>query len=338
MLVFITSMSGSGAEIVALAFVMISAFLVSYAVFPVLIVRLRHSGITGVDRHKPSQPRIPEMGGVGILAGFSVGILLAVAIERFWGTVLQVNLIELFAAFSTILIVTLIGILDDLLRISQGLKAILPIFASLPLVAVKAGKTLMRLPLIGQVDFGIFYSLVLVPLGVTGAANGTNMLAGFNGLEAGLGIAATASLAVIAYTLNATTSLILLLAMLGALLATLRYNWYPAKVFVGDSGTLSIGAVIAAAVIIGNFETAGVLLMIPHFLDFAIKAAHRFPTTDWWGTYRDGKLHCPPSGPVSLCQWIMKVSGGITERGLVFTLVAVEMGLGGLAIWLYAKF
>lgn len=313
------------------------SLLVTFLAIPLLIPRLRRVGIVGKDMHKPGQPELPEMGGLGIVAGLGGGLILAIALETFLEQVLTANLVALLAALGTILIVTLIGILDDLFELSQGVKALLPIFAALPLVAVKAGKTVMQLPFFGTVDFGIFYSLVLVPLGVTGAANGVNMLAGFNGLEVGMGIVATGSLAIIAYTINATTSLVLLLAMLGALLAAIYYNWYPARILIGDVGTLSIGAVIATAVILGDFETAGIIVIIPYFLDFLIKAKNRFPSKGWWGIYKDGKLHCPNPRPVSLCQWIMKLSGGISERNLVLTLIGIEAVFGLFAVLLYAR-
>jgi len=110
---------------------------------------------------------------------------------------------------------------------------------------------MMRIPFVGLIDFGIFYSLVLVPLGITGAANAVNMLAGFNGLEVGMGMVAIGTLAIIAYLNGITTSLVILMAALGALVAALYYNWYPAKILVGDVGTLTIGAVVASAVIVG---------------------------------------------------------------------------------------
>jgi UDP-N-acetylglucosamine--dolichyl-phosphate N-acetylglucosaminephosphotransferase len=314
------------------------SFIVAFLAFPLLIPRLRRAEIVGKDMHKPGKPELPEMGGLGIVAGLGAGLILAIALETFLERVLAVNLVALLAALGTVLVVVLIGILDDLFGISQGVKALLPVFAALPLVAVKAGKTMMRLPFLGPVDFGLFYSLVLVPLGVTGAANGANMLAGFNGLEVGLGIVATGALAIIAYTLHATTSLVLLLAMLGALLASLYYNWYPAKVLIGDVGTLSIGAVIATAVILGDFETAGIIVIVPYFLDFLVKAANRFPSKGWWGIYKEGKLYCPNPRPVSLCQWIMKLTGGISERNLVLTLIGVEAIFGLIAVLMFARF
>jgi UDP-N-acetylglucosamine--dolichyl-phosphate N-acetylglucosaminephosphotransferase len=91
-------------------------------------------------------------------------------------------------------------------------------------MAIKAGDTTIGIPFVGQTDIGIIYSLVLVPIGVTVAANGVNILAGFNGLEAGMGMAGMAALAIIAFRLGETTAFAILLAALGTLLATLRYN------------------------------------------------------------------------------------------------------------------
>jgi UDP-N-acetylglucosamine--dolichyl-phosphate N-acetylglucosaminephosphotransferase len=189
---------------------------------------------------------------------------------------------------------------------------------------------------VGAVDFWIFYPLLLVPLGVTVAANATNMLAGYNGLELGLGIIEMIALSVVAVILGQTTSLVILLSGLGALLGLLYFNWHPARVFVGDVGTLSIGAIVATAVIVGGFEVAGVIIFIPHAVDFLLKAAHRFPTSGWSGEiHDDGRLYCPPHGPVSLPQLMMKLAGGIHERSLVLLLMGIEALFGILAITSY---
>jgi len=151
-----------------------------------------------------------------------------------------------------------------------------------------------------------------------------------------LGIVAIGSLSIIAASLHEITALILLLSGLGALLGIIYYNWYPARILVGDVGTLSIGAIIATAVIVGNFETAGVIVIIPYAVDFLFKAAHRFPTSGWGGELgKDGKLHCPAEGPVGLGQFIMKLAGGIHERTLTIVLMWMEGIFGVLAIALY---
>jgi len=318
-------------------FIFSVSFLLTFLMFPRVIPRLKKAGIVGRDLHKPGQPEVAEMGGLVMVAGFSAGTIVAIAIETFFNRTIPLDLVATFAILSTVLMIALIGIIDDLIFLPKSIKAITPLFASFPLVAIKAGYTAMNIPFVGTVDFGILYPLILIPLGITGAANAVNMLAGFNGLEVGMGIAAIGALSVIAYLTGATTSFIILVTSLGALIATLKYNWYPAKILIGDVGTLSIGAIIASAVILGNFELAGVIVIIPYFIDFIFKLAHGFPSKGWGGVYNEGKLHCPPSGPVCLCQLIMKLSKGISERALTFTLIGIEIIFGIIAILFYFK-
>lgn len=313
--------------------IFVVSFAVSFAGFPIVIPRLKKAGIVGKNMNSEKQEEIAEMGGLVIAAGFGVGIVFSIFLRTFFDLFLSVNLTSILAALSTVLIVVIIGVFDDLISIRQWIKAIIPVFAALPLMALKEGYSMMRIPFIGLIEFGIFYPLVLIPLGITGATNTVNMLAGFNGLEVGMGIVAIGSLSIIAYLIGETTSLIILMATLGALVAALRYNWYPAKILVGDVGTLSIGAVIACAVTVGNYETAGVIIIIPYVVDFLIKAKNRFPYS--FGEFKDGKLYCPEGGPVGLCQLIMKVWGGISERNLVLVLMGIEAIFGLLAILIY---
>lgn len=311
----------------------IVSFVVSFIIFPVMISRFKRAGIVGKNMNNSRQEEIPEMGGLITAVGFAAGIITAISLRTFFNIFLSASLTSILAALTTVLIVVIIGIFDDLMSMRQWVKAILPVFAALPLMALKEGYSLINIPYIGLINCGIYYSLVLVPLGITGAANAANMLAGFNGLEAGMGIVIMVSLSIVAYLLGEITALIILIAALGALLATLYYNWYPAKVLVGDVGTLSLGAIVATAVIIGSFEAAGVIIVIPYVIDFLIKAKNKFPYS--FGIYRDGKLYCPDSGPVGLCQLVMKICGGISERNLVLVLMGIEAVFGVVAILLY---
>ena len=313
-----------------------ASLLVTIVVVTLLIPRLHRARIVGKDMHKPGRPEVAEMGGLAIVAGTGVGISTALAMMSFFHVFQDASEVLLLAALATILLTALIGIVDDLLGMRQVVKAFLPAVAALPLVALRAGHTSLVIPFVGRIDFWIFYPLFLVPAGVMVAANAVNMLAGFNGMEAGMGLVAMGSLAVIAASIHATTALVILLAGAGALLGVLFFNWYPAKILVGDVGTLSIGALIATAVIVGNFETAGVIVIIPYAIDFLFKAAHGFPTTEWWGILgEDGKLRCPSTGPVGLCQFIMKITGGIKEWALTSVLMGVELIFGMLAIAVY---
>ncbi|MFA5929929.1 MAG: hypothetical protein WC861_03540 [Candidatus Micrarchaeia archaeon] len=325
------------ADLAFLAAILATAFCLTSFAMPAVVRKMKAAGIVGNDVNKPGRPEVAEMGGLGIVMGVIGALLLAIAMNTFLGYSLNLN--EIMAAMLTMAIIALIGIFDDLFDMRKDVKALLPMVAALPLVALAAaGSTSVALPFIGPFDFGIFYIIVLIPLGVTVAANLTNMLAGFNGMEAGMGSVMFACVALLAVANGSTEMGLISVAMLGALLAFLRFNWYPAKVFIGDIGTLLIGGALAVAVILGNLESAGAILVVPYLLDFVIKAANRFPSREWWGECgKDGKLR-PLGGQVrGLCQLVMKQAGGISERRLVLLFIAAEVLFALLAIFLYGR-
>ncbi len=318
------------------ALVGVVAFLVALVSTMILIPKLRAAGIVGKDLHKPGQPEVPEMGGVALVAGFTAGVLLAIGLEAFIPSILPVDFVSLLGGLATVLLVALVGILDDLLGLRQAVKALLPAVGALPLVAIRAGHTTLTIPFLGRVNFGLAYTLFLVPLGITGAANAVNMLAGFNGVELGMGLVALGAMAAIALKVQATTALVLVLSGIGGAFGLLLFNWYPAKIFVGDVGTLSLGAILAVACILGDFEAAGLIVIVPYALDFLIKAVHGFPSRGWAGERgADGKLRCPANGPVGLAQAVLRLTGGLSERSLALFLIGFEALFAGLAALVY---
>lgn len=310
---------------------LLGTFLTLYLIGPLL----KEAGLTGRDLHKQKKPEIPEMGGLGIVVGVAGSIVFAIGAEAFLHV--KADPVPLFAVLATVLIVSIIGIFDDLLNIAQLVKSISPLLAALPLMAIRAGMTSLKIPFDGVIEFGVFYPLVLVPLGVTGAANAVNMLAGFNGMELGVGVVAFASLMIVACVTASHTALLILIGGLGALLGAIWFNWCPAKILIGDVGTLTIGAIMASAVIVGNFETAGVVIIVPYFLDFLLKATAGFPSRGWEGELdEEGRLHCPGDvRPVSLPQVVMRITGGISERNLTKVIIGLEAIAGTFSVLLY---
>ncbi len=318
-----------------LLFIFAVSFMTTFLTMLWLIPKLERAGIVGRDVNKPNQPEVPEMGGFGIIGGLCIGVLVAIGMHTLLGWFEDIHLTYLLAALVTILLMSLIGIFDDLFAMHQAVKATLPLLAALPLMAVNVGVKSMGIPFVGEVYLGILYPLILIPLGIAGASNVTNMLAGFNGLEAGMGLVACSTLSIIAFKIGRTDALVILIPMVAALLAFLFYNRYPSKVLIGDIGTLSIGAVIASSVIIGNFEFAGIILIIPYAFDFVIKAVNGFPSKGWWGRYENGKLYPLGKKPVGLCQTVMYLFGGVSERKLVLTLMGLEVLFGVLALLIF---
>ena len=284
-------------------------------------------GLMGKDMNKYSKPKVAELGGAVVFLGFSFGIFAAVFISTYLKFI-TIDLTILFPGFSTLAMLAFIGIIDNITGWKKGLKqwqhALFPLVAALPLMAIHAGDTIMTLPIIGAVDFGLIFPLIIIPIGIAGASNVFNMLAGFNGLEAGQGLLLTGTLTIIALCTNQIEAAILGIAMMGALLAFLKFNWFPAKIFGGDSLTLMVGGNLAVMSVLGNMEAVGVFLIAVYALEFIIKAKHRFKSECFGIPNKNGALSANPNGG-SITQWILKAGKGkMTEIQLVTSILAIQ--------------
>lgn len=299
---------------------------------PLIIPRLKSRGIAGRDMHKKDKPIVAEMGGLGMLFSISFSLLFVIFCHTFLNW--EINITSLMAGMITLLLIGLIGIIDDLLDLPQKVKAFLPILASIPLIAIRAGTPEMYIPFIGDVDFGLIYTFILVPIGVTVASNLTNMLAGFNGNEAGMSLIMFLTLSVITYFTGSSVGFVISVSMVGLLLGFLYFNWYPARVFPGDTGTFLMGGALAVVAILANVESYGAILVVPHVIDFFIKIFHRFPKT-FGQLGPDGKLYPPDNVARGLGQLIMKISDGITEKRLTITLILIELVFAIISLTLF---
>ena len=222
------------------------SFLITFFCMPTLIKRLKKAEIVGKDIHKLTKPEVAEMGGIGILLGFAISIMVGVYLCPQWQSQLTITLI-------VILLTGIIGMVDDLIMLW---------IAGLPIMWVTPP------------NVGIIYML-LIPVAVSIAANLTNMLAGLNGIETGLGIIALTSLTLSCIIMNKYDVAIISFSMLGALIAFLFYNKYPANVFPGDVGTLIIGACIAIIAFIGRVKIIAFIVLLPNIIDGILKFISR---------------------------------------------------------------
>ncbi|RLE80143.1 MAG: glycosyl transferase family 4 [Thermoprotei archaeon] len=246
------------------------SFLTTYFALEKWIQTAKKFGLVGRDMNKPGNVPVAEGGGVWVVIGVSFGLLSYVALRTY---VLQreVRLVEILAVVSLGLLAAFLGFLDDVLGWKKGLKpwqkVLFTFPLALPLVVVKAGYTEISLPLIGVVDLGLAYPLIIIPIGIVGAANGFNMLAGYNGLEAGMGVLLLTGILIKSFLISRLWISYMCIIGVAALFAFLKYNWYPAKVFPGDSFTHFFGAFYASLLILGNIEKFGLFLFIPYFID-----------------------------------------------------------------------
>ena len=116
------------------------------------------------------------------------------------------------------------------------------------------------------------------------------MIAGYNGLEAGMGIIMLTTLSYLSYKTGTYWIAVLGLCMAAALIAFLIYNFYPAKVFPGDTLTYSVGAMIAIIAIMGDLEKFALILFIPYFRGFILKARGKMQKESFGKVLPDGSL------------------------------------------------
>ncbi len=316
------------------------AFAITFAATPFYAKRALAKGIFGRDVNKAGHPRVAEMGGLAVFAGVASSVSLGILFLTFIDANFAL-LTLLLAALAALSLTALIGVFDDLFKLTWKTKALMPLAAALPLVAVKAGETVMSIPFVGDVDFGLFYTFILVPLGVTGAANAFNMSAGYNGLEAGIGFIVSAALLAIAVASGSTAAVVVLAALAGACLAFLKFNWFPARVFPGDVGTLVVGVGVASAAIIGNLEKFAVILIIPAFYElaatvyYAAKGVWRRPACHNPVIAKDGRLKPPKGAEYYTLFYLILSKKPLREADLVKTVYAVYAAFAAIALAVY---
>jgi UDP-N-acetylglucosamine--dolichyl-phosphate N-acetylglucosaminephosphotransferase len=219
---------------------------------------------------------------VALIPSLTLAVIFSVV-----GIVYHLN----FALFlAPILYLNALGFFDDVLPLKQSVKMFLTSLAALFITPYTLTIHTIDLGPLGVVDVGKFYALLLVPVAFTGVANVVNMLAGYNGLEAGV-----VFVILFFITLNHAfhgvfNALLISVVFLALLLAFLFFNKFPARVFPGDSGTLTFGGFIVVSVLLGRNEFYGAVLTLPYLLDFVIKAWHKFPGDTWAQPLPDGRL------------------------------------------------
>lgn len=232
------------------------------------------------DARKIHTEPIPRVGGVAIAVAYilSFGFVL---IAPYRGlsfnidTVIPRALVLMPAAG----LVFVIGLVDDLLGLKPWQKLIGEIVAAL--IAFRAG---VHIDFVSQWNHLHFWiSLPVTVLWLVGCANAFNLIDGLDGLAAGVGLFATLTSLVAALTHNNLQLALVTAPLAGCLLGFLRYNFNPASIFLGDSGSLLIGFLLGcygamwsdkSATIIGL--TAPMMAMAIPLLDVTLSVARRF--------------------------------------------------------------
>lgn len=308
---------------------------------PHIISFLEKKGVVRPDAHKPGNPMVAHSGGIIIFLGFTLSTVLFLLLI----TDIGLKVVFLAVYFSG-LTCFLVGLYDDLKILRGVVKMALTVIGILPIIVfymlfpgvIELGRPLV--PLIGRIRITIIYWLLL-PFAIAGASNVVNMIDIYNGVVPGMTIVALVGLLGASIVFNSTLGLAFSIIFLGIMLAYFPYNYYPARVFNGDSGSLFIGALLGAVAVVGKMEFVVLTLLLPHLINgFMILVSfggfkeHREIRKRPVVVQNNGLLKAneDPDAPWSLTRMVLLVGGPASEKELSLFYIASEVVPSALAI------
>ncbi len=296
----------------------------------ILIRSLRKYGKLVQDYHKPNRPLIPKPGGPSIILSLILGeVIIYLSTES--------------AGALTLILVTIIagaiGIIDDIYTLSGILKPAFLMLASLPILILGTYDFHPEFPLFGSVRLSIIYPL-LVFIAIPVTSNTVNTIDVLNGVVSGFIAIATVPL-IIALGLKGGIVLSLIaLPLLSTSIGFYLFHRYPSKIFPGDSGSLSLGALYGAIAVVGGVEVVGIVALLPAILNsfFFLSSVrrlveHREVRERPIKVLGENRLAASRSGsaPITLVRLIL-AEGPLTERKIVLQIFIVTAFSTVLAI------
>ena len=236
---------------------LIVAFIAAIILTP-LVKRLAFRlGAVDAPNYRKVHARImPRLGGLAIFGAFMIGILLLKFVTNFQSDYLYAILIA-----ATIIVIT--GIVDDMREISAKAKLLGQIIAAC-IVVFGGGIQIdnINLPFGGELEFG-WLGIPFTIIWIVGITNAINLIDGLDGLAAGVSTIALITLAVMAMIMGNGIVIAMAAILAAATIGFLFFNFHPAKIFMGDTGALFLGFMIAVLALLGFKNVAVISFVIP---------------------------------------------------------------------------
>ncbi|MEJ7627781.1 MAG: MraY family glycosyltransferase [Ferruginibacter sp.] len=217
------------------------AFLITFFAIPVIIQVAKDKKLFDEpDERKVHKVVIPTLGGLGIFAGFIIGMLMGVPYNL--GSEIQY-----FAAAS--IVVFFLGMKDDILVLSASKKFIGQLLAAGILIKFGGVQITNMHGFLGIYELPHLASIVMTVFTIVVITNSFNLIDGIDGLAGSLGFLTAIIFGAYFYTIGQLTYAVMAFALAGSLISFLIYNFSPAKIFMGDTGSLLLGLINSILVI-----------------------------------------------------------------------------------------
>lgn len=241
----------------------IFAFIISLGValciMPGVIIFAQKTGaMDAPDQRKVHKTPVPRIGGIGIYLAFMLAISACMVTNNL-STEVTNELVGILVSGS---IIAVVGIIDDYKNLPAKIKLLGQIFAAVVLVVFFD----VRIDFITD-PFGdyIYLDLFAIPATIfwlVGVTNTVNLIDGLDGLAAGVATIASITIFLVALEQNIFLVAVLTAALAGAAIGFLYYNFNPARIFMGDTGSMFLGFILASISIIGAVKSAATIALI----------------------------------------------------------------------------
>jgi UDP-GlcNAc:undecaprenyl-phosphate GlcNAc-1-phosphate transferase len=213
---------------------------------------------------------VPRLGGVAVCAAVYVALAALVGVDNAVTDALAASRRQLFATLAPAALVFLFGVYDDL-RGTRARTKFLALGAAAALFYALGGRIeVLSVPWVGVVELPPAASFAVTLVWVIGIANAFNLIDGLDGLAAGAALFASLVMLLVALMLGQTTVAVVACVLCGALVGFLRYNFNPASIFLGDSGALFIGFILAALSVHGAQKASTAVAVAIPLLAFGV--------------------------------------------------------------------
>lgn len=222
------------------------------------------------DDRRVHRSAVPRLGGVGIF----LSVLIALAALSFVDNMVTQSIYPYWSKLLLTLVpatlVFALGVYDDLKGASAAFKFICQGLAATLFFLLDGRIEVLGIPFIGNVELPLAVSFALTLLWTIGITNAFNLIDGMDGLAAGAALFASLVILIVSLVFGHSLVTVMALVLSGALIGFLRYNFNPASIFLGDSGSLFIGFLLATLSIQGSQKASTAVAVAIPILTFGV--------------------------------------------------------------------
>ncbi|GED56775.1 MraY family glycosyltransferase [Brevibacillus formosus] len=303
----------------------LTSLIISFIATPyVKNLAVKVGAVDAPNQRKVHTRIMPRMGGLAIYIGYLVAFFLFVP---------YTSISEMLGIFIGSTIVMVVGMLDDKYQLSPKWKLLGQLVAT-AIVVIPFGLQIgvVNLPYSGSIDFSsgwlFWLAIPITMFWIVGVTNAVNLIDGLDGLSAGVSAIAAGTMGVMALLMDDYKVATYCFVLLGAILGFLYFNFHPARLFMGDTGSLFLGFNLAALSIMGFKEALFVSFIIPivvlgvplwdTFFAIVRRIVNKKP------------ISSPDKGHLHHCLLNM----GLSHRSTVLTIYSISIFFGTMAILL----